>query len=311
MKILISGATGFVGTNMINALSNKFEFVRLTRPNCPTTDPNTICLEDLAKHDPHGFDAIIHLAGKAHDLSGDADIEAYKLANTKFTTDLFDEFLTSPIRDFFYFSSVKAVADSVEGVLTEQVVPNPATAYGQSKQLAESYILSRSVPDGKRVFILRPCMIHGPGNKGNLNLLYKIVAKGIPYPLAAFENRRSFLSIDNLCYIIERLITDPNISGGIYNLSDDHPLSTNELIRILSKTAGFKARLWKVNAKLIKGLAKVGDKLKFPLNSERLKKLTESYVVSNGKIKGALKINNLPVSCEEGISRTIQSFHTH
>jgi nucleoside-diphosphate-sugar epimerase len=89
----------------------------------------------------------------------------------------------------------------VEGVLTEEVEPKPLTHYGKSKLMAEEYILSQPLSVGKSYYILRPCMIHGPGNKGNLNLLYQIVQKGIPYPLAAFENKRSFLSIENLCFI--------------------------------------------------------------------------------------------------------------
>src|SRR5690606_9961467 len=105
-----------------------------------------------------------------------------------------------------YFSSVKAVADTVEGVLQEDVVGKPLTPYGKSKLEAEQYLLSQVLPEGKRAFIIRPCMIHGPGNKGNLNLLYKVVEKDVPWPLAAFRNQRSFLSIDNLCFLLERMI---------------------------------------------------------------------------------------------------------
>ena len=85
----------------------------------------------------------------------------------------------------------------MQGILTEDTIPNPKTHYGISKLQAENYILDQKLPEGKRVYILRPCMIHGPGNKGNLNLLYTLVKKGFPWPLGAFENQRSFLSIDN------------------------------------------------------------------------------------------------------------------
>src|SRR5690606_15400334 len=126
--------------------------------------------------------AIIHLAGKAHDMEA-GDVEEYFRINRDLTISLFDEFLVSNLRDFFFFSSVKAVADTVEKVLHENSTPLPKTPYGQSKLAAEQYILSKALPEGKRVFIIRPCMIHGPGNKGNLSLLYKIVEKGIPWPL--------------------------------------------------------------------------------------------------------------------------------
>jgi nucleoside-diphosphate-sugar epimerase len=134
------------------------------------------------------------------------------------------------------------------------------------------------------------------------------VVKRIPYPFAAFTNKRSFLSVDNLCYIIERIICDNIIPGGIYNIADDESLSTNEVVRIISEASGLKDKLWNISPKLIKAAASVGDKLHMPLNSERLKKLTESYVVSNDKIKKALQISRLPVSSTEGLKRTIYSF---
>ncbi|MEI5579362.1 SDR family oxidoreductase, partial [Streptomyces brasiliscabiei] len=86
-------------------------------------------------------------------------------------------------------------ADQVVGELVEDVIPNATTHYGKSKLLAEKYILTKQIPESKRVYVLRPCMIHGPGNKGNLNLLYNLVSKSIPWPLGAFDNKRSFCSI--------------------------------------------------------------------------------------------------------------------
>src|SRR5690606_8143065 len=123
-----------------------------------------------------------------------------------------------------------AVADTVEGPLTEDSLANPLTPYGKSKREAEKYLLAQELPIGKRLFIIRPCMIHGPGNKGNLNLLYKVVEKGLPWPLAAFHNQRSFLSIDNLSFLINAMLIDPDLPSGVYNFADDESLSTNELV---------------------------------------------------------------------------------
>ena len=149
-------------------------------------------------------------------------------------------------------------------------------------------------------------MIHGPGNKGNLNLLYQFVKKGIPYPLAAFENKRSFLSVENLCFVITRLIAS-NISSGVYQMADDETLSTNEVVSILGESLNKKAKLWSIPIAIVKGLAKIGDVLRLPLNTERLDKLTEDYVVSNNKIKKALGIN-FPLSTKEGLKITANSF---
>jgi nucleoside-diphosphate-sugar epimerase len=191
--------------------------------------------------------------------------------------------------------------------LTEEVTPNPITHYGKSKLLAEQYILSQPIPDGKRVYILRPCMIHGPGNKGNLNLLYNLVSKGFPWPLGLFENSRSYLSIENLCFIIKELIEREEIPSGVYNVADDVPLSTNEVIKMIAESKGKQARILNLSQNLIKVIASMGDSLKLPLNSERLQKLTESYIVSNTKIKKAL-CKQLLVSSKEGLMRTFQSF---
>ena len=254
--------------------------------------------------------AIIHLAGKAHDLKKVANPEEYYDVNTNLTNFIFDTFLTSNAKVFITLSSVKAAADEVYGELTEEYIPNPITHYGKSKLLAEQYIFSKEIPEGKRVYVLRPCMIHGPGNKGNLNLLYKLVLKNIPWPLGAFENKRSFCSIDNLMFIIKELIERENIPSGIYNVSDDEPLSTNDVISILAKSQNKKPKIWNVPKGLIQSLSKLGDVLRLPLTSERLKKLTESYVVSNQKIKKALG-KPLPVSSKDGLFKTFNSFHAN
>ena len=136
-------------------------------------------------------------------------------------------------------------------------------------------------------------MMHGEGNKGNLNLLYKLVAKGIPWPLGAFSNSRSFASIDNVCLIVSELL-NRDIPGGAYNIADDNPLSTNALIEIICGVMGKKCRIWNVSPGLIGLLAKVGNVLHLPLNTQRLAKLTESYVVSNQKIKRRWVLTGCP-----------------
>lgn len=150
-------------------------------------------------------------------------------------------------------------------------------------------------------------MIHGPGNKGNLNLLYSLVHKGIPWPLGAFENRRTFTSVDNLCFVVERLVSG-DVESGIYHMADDEALSTNELIDVMCEVIGRKARIWYLPKSLINGAAQIGSALYLPLNPERLRKLTENYVASNAKIKRALGVDHMPITAREGLRRTIISF---
>jgi nucleoside-diphosphate-sugar epimerase len=299
MEIIITGISGFVGQNLSTYLKRRGDKIHGLSLRISNWHENLVTEAD----------AIIHLAGKAHDTSNTSDDKSYFTINRDLTIDIFEQFLKSGIKDFFYFSSVKAVADTLDSILTEHVNAKPFTAYGKSKLEAENYILSKPIPQGKRVFIIRPCMIHGPGNKGNLNLLYKIVEKGIPWPLASFVNERSFLSIDNLSFMIYEMLRNTNLNSGVYNFADDNSLSTNDLVTIIGSMLRKKVSLWKIPSGFIKNLVKVGDILPLPLNSERLKKLTESYVVSNSKIKNALGIQKLPLSTEEGLKITIKSFN--
>jgi nucleoside-diphosphate-sugar epimerase len=294
-KIAISGSTGFVGQNLVNYLNNK--------------NIQVISREDLCKEDFNTFSetsAFIHLAGKAHDVKKTSVAEDYYEINFKITKKLYNAFLKSGAKKFIFVSSVKAAADTVDGILTEETVANPQTHYGKSKLMAEEYIQTQILPEGKSYYILRPCMIHGPGNKGNLNLLYKFVRNGIPYPLAAFKNARSFLSVENLCFVIEEILQNP-IPSGIYNVADNEALSTTEVVSILAESLNKQPILWKIPAKFLMLLAKVGDIIKLPINTERLKKLTESYVVSNEKIKKIIGVP-FPIDTKMGLLKTANSF---
>jgi nucleoside-diphosphate-sugar epimerase len=204
MRIAITGASGFVGTNLQKYLKKSLDI--------KTMSVRYVENQQLDLN----VDGAIHLAGKAHDLKSVSDPKEYYEANFELTVQLFDAFLASEAKVFIFMSTVKAVADNVQGVLTEDAIPNPQTLYGIAKQQAEQYILSMELPPEERVYILRPCMIHGPGNKGNLNLLYQLIAKGIPWPLGDFENKRSFLSIENLCFIIQELLENTAVPSGDY-----------------------------------------------------------------------------------------------
>lgn len=297
-KNIVTGISGFVGVNLQNYLKDRC----IIEPLSVRYIPNQKFELDS--------DGIIHLAGKAHDLKKVSVPQDYYEANFELTKQLFDAFIESEAKTFIFMSTVKAVADTVEGILREDGVPNPKTHYGIAKQQAEEYILNKELPEGKRVYVLRPCMIHGPGNKGNLNLLYQLVAQGFPWPLGAFENQRSFLSIENLCFVIKELLQNKSIPSGIYNVADDEFLSTNELIELLGDSLGKRNRILKIPTSLINKIASVGDVLKLPLNSERLQKLTENYRVSNEKIKSAIGVERLPYSAQQGLEKTIKSFIT-
>jgi len=372
MKVLITGANGFVGSYVSRYLmAQGIECVALDVKGAPEGGVYAArtTWDELDTLDFSTFDGVIHLAGKAHDTKNTSDPQSYFDINVGLTRRILEkcgnagmrecgnvgeassdqaiqEFAHSRIRalkKFIFFSSVKACADTVEGVLTEECTPNPQTPYGQSKLEAEALVWRQEV-GGRReeesprqgeavpkqfencrsiaeyrsslqlrwpqtsvrtscihsssarvcssirafsYYILRPAMIQGPGNKGNMKLLTQVVKAGIPWPFGAFENKRSFASIEHVARVVEALLTK-DVEPGIYQVADDEPLSTNQLIEQIAASLGKKPRIWKLPRGLMRGVARVGDFLHLPLNSERLKKLTESYVVSNAKLRKAL-----------------------
>ena len=302
VKIGITGITGFVGQNLASYLAN-FDILGVSR----RSKGRNVSYQELSLDIFNKQKVFIHLAGKAHDLKKTVEDAVYFEANTELTKKLFDQFLESTCETFIYMSSVKAAANSVEGILTEDVMPNPLSIYGKTKLAAELYIISKEIPENKRVYILRPCMIHGPSNKGNLNLLYSFVSKGIPYPFGKYVNRRSFVSIKNFCFIINELIDNNKIESGIYNIADDASLSTIDLVQLISEVLNKPVRILKTPKVFVWIIAKIGDFLPIPINSERLQKLTENYEVSNLKIKKAIQ-KELPLSAKDGIKKTIVSF---
>ena len=314
MKILITGVHGFVGSNLVSSLSKEHTIFGLDISNPEREGVEcTYSWADLDAGLVPEVDAIVHLAGKAHDTKNQAAAEVYFKVNRDLTIKIFDYFCNHlEIAKFVFFSTAKAAADKVDGVLTEDIVPSPVGPYGESKIAAERYILERLITGGslfvnRGVYIFRPCMIHGPGNKGNLNLLYGVVKKGIPWPLGAFDNRRTFTSIGNICFAVNGVLIK-NVESGIYNMGDDEALSTNELIEEICKSLGKKTHIWKWPRGLMNGFAKVGGWLHLPLNQERLRKLTENYISSNAKIKKALGVDRMPVDAREGLRITLDSF---
>lgn len=294
----VTGATGFVGRHVVGALlqADNTEVVRVGRSSGLTS------YDELLSTALVRGSAIIHLAGKAHDLKGPADIGEYDAANFQLTQGIYDAFRQSDASTFIFTSSVKAVADDAIEPITEKTIPRPTTVYGRSKLKAEEYIRSHPGRATQKVYVLRPSVIHGAGVKGNIRLLERFVDSGFPYPLGAFDNQRSLLSVDNLVYVIRALL-EQNAPSGVYNVADDEPLSTVAIVRLIAAEHGRPARVLKISPVLLTMLARLGDKVRLPLNSERLEKLTGSFIVSNEGIKTVLSLEHMPLSAREGLRR--------
>jgi nucleoside-diphosphate-sugar epimerase len=307
MKILIVGSTGFVGGNFLEFLKTQREIEVHTLDRTKNSNSNVIShsWKDLSDLHLNEVSKVFYFAGKAHDLKKTSNDQEYFDINVG----LLQQFLDAADKQSFkgklvFLSSVKAIADIVGGELTEADIPNPITAYGKSKLEAEQLLLASNFGDD--CYILRPCMIHGKGNKGNLNQLFSFVKKGIPNILASYINERSLLSVDNLIFVFHKVIRN-ELAPNIYQVSDDGLISTNEIMELIGDTIGKKVIKLSTPKFLVGILAKFGNVLPLPINSDRLQKLTENYRVSNRKLVKALG-ENLPISLKEGLKITIQSF---
>ncbi len=298
MSILIFGSTGFIGMNLVASLQSSDEV-------------NEISLRDINwKNIINNQNVFINLIGKAHDHKGTATVSDFYYTNFDLAKEIFNEFVTSDAKLLIHISSLAAIEEFESNTpLLEDHKANPQSFYGKSKRAAEEWLLGQNLPSSKKIIILRPPMVHGPGDKGNLGLLYKLISKGIPYPLASFDNQRSFISIDNFSFFVKEIIEKQNLlQSGIYHITDDEPISTNQIIEIIKKVENRKVMNLSIPKSIVQGLAKVGDVIPIPLNTKRLKKMTSNLMLSNQKIKTALNIKQLPLSAEEGIIKTIKSF---
>jgi nucleoside-diphosphate-sugar epimerase len=280
----MTGASGFVGTNLCKLLK-----AQVINKSVRTNQPFVIDGE-----------VIIHLAGIADARNNSNSREDYFTVNTELTKKVFDAFVDSPAKKFIILSSVKAVTETYDGVITENLTEDPTSLYGKSKLAADQYLLAASLPPGKLVYVLRPTIITGPGVKGNLQRFKKYANHPLGWVLSAFTAKRSFCNVENLGFVIQQILDRDDIPTGKYLIADEDPLSAADLRIILSqKTTEYLflqafARILKFGVVL---LAKL-----FPFKGipQALETLTTSYLVSNNKIVTALG-KKLPFSSKEGV----------
>jgi nucleoside-diphosphate-sugar epimerase len=285
-NIFLTGANGFVGKNV----KQSHFFVGSSFRNFDRINIDLSCIN-----------AVFHFAAIAHDFEGVYSKEDYLEVNVELTKRIYDKFLDSEASLFVYLSSVKAIADNCTGLLDENTFPDPQTFYGKSKLLAEDYIISKSIPKGKRFIILRPSLIYGKQNKGNLILLEKLIRYTRLWPLNAFKNARSFCYIENLSFALNEFLQCESIKSGVYNICDDGFMSTNDLVYCFAKINNIHFLKINIPTRLVKLIASFGSIFNLPFNKIVLDKLTQNYKVDNSKLLKALG-KPLPYSSQEGFN---------
>ena len=310
MKVLVTGATGFVGTALVSRLvdSGRFGVRAAVRREsgellavveqvvAGNLTPNTDWQQALV-----GVDAVVHLAARVHVMNDTASdpLSAFRQVNVAGTERLARIAATKGVKRFVYISSVKVNGESCEKPFTEQSIPAPEDPYGVSKWETEQILHRVAEETGLEVVILRPPLVYGPGVKANFLSLFKIVDRGIPLPLAGINNQRSLIYLENLVDAIIKCIEHPNAANQTFLLSDGQDVSTPELIRMIASAMGKKPRLAPCPPVVLKFLGKLTGK------SLEVKRLIGSLQIDNSKIKKVLNWQR-PFTMEEGIAETVK-----
>ena len=254
MKILVTGATGFIGTRLSETLTNSGHQVRNTArslaPNRSTTRELITCdLESLDNldHLTTGCDAIVHLAARTSVMTDNPKTSEslYISANVDVTRKLAQSAARTGVKQMILMSSVKVNGESttIDTPFTSQDKPNPEDPYGRSKTQAEQALWDVTSTSALEGVVIRPTPVYGPGVRANFASLIGIVTRGIPLPLGSIHNERSFVSIDNLVDCIATVLQSSNAAGQTFLVSDGHDLSTPELIHSIASALHKSAML--------------------------------------------------------------------
>lgn len=306
-RILVTGATGFVGRSLIPALTNAGHVVR-----CAVTTyvdwlkEEQVLVERLETHFNWSnalkeIDIVIHLAARVHIMKDNSEspFELYSKINTVATTNLAEQAAKAKVSRFIYLSSIKVNGEfTLEGnPFTETSIAQPEDPYGISKLQAEQALLAISAQTNMQIVILRPPLIYGPNVKANFLKMLGLVNKSLPLPFGRIKNKRSFIYLENLVSAICTVVVEPKAANQIFLVADDEALSLPELLTILGRQMDVPVRLLPVPQRLLSILFKIT----FMNNLQN--RLCGSLEVSNAKIK--MQLNWVPpYSSIEGLCKT-------
>jgi len=268
MKVLVTGANGFIGRALTETLvsTGSFQVLALVRRTTSLPDRAEQLVADLLDDIDWvpllaDVDVIVHLAGRAHVLNeteNDPQL-IYHRINVEATRKLAQCAAESGVKRFIFVSTIKVNGEHTNGraPFTNDDIAKPVDPYSASKREAELVLQGIARQDGMELVIIRPSLVYGPGVKGNFATMLAWLARGIPLPLGAINNRRSLLALDNFCDFISLCITHPDVGGHTLLVSDGEDLSTTELLRTLKE--GMHAHTWllPVPARILGVLAKL------------------------------------------------------
>ena len=313
-KILVTGASGFIGKTLCNkliklsfnvqgavrsldSLTFDYNFKAVTVGEIGANTNWINALKDI--------DCIIHCAGKEHSTNEKNNLNIYHLINTEGTKRLAEQVVKSGVKRFIFLSTIKVNGESTgnnnqNSIFTNKDIPNPQDAYSTSKLEAEKLLWEISAKTNLEVVVVRLPLVYGYGSKGNLAKLIKLINSGMFLPFSLINNKRSLIGIDNLVDLLVRCIEHPDAKSKTFLVSDGEDLSTPELLKNIASAMGRSAFMFPFPISLLKFFGFVLGK------SSEIDRLTGSLQIDNNYTKKILNWSP-PISVQEGIRRMIQN----
>lgn len=319
---LVTGSSGFLASHLIDLLLKQGWNIRAavrTASKGFTYYPISFVIGNIDGNTNwqkvlQNIDTVIHLAARAHILNDNTpnpEAEFYKV-NTQGTANLVKQSIQAGVKHFIFISSIGAMATLSNQPLTETSPCQPDTSYGRSKLQAEQALISLASKSNMTWTIIRPTLVYGPGNPGNMARLIKLINRGLPLPFDLINNRRSFLYVGNLANAIATCLTHPNAKNQTFLISDGEDISTVELVRKIAYYLDSHCPIVPVPLSLLKIAANLGDNLEqmlkrsLPLNTPTLERLLGSLVVDSSYIRTTLNWQP-PYTLDQGLSQTLCS----
>jgi nucleoside-diphosphate-sugar epimerase len=314
-RILVTGASGFLGSTVASALSSaEYKVRQMWRRPAGSVRGEIAVVPDLLDRQAlraalKGVDGVVHLAAHVHDMAPTPETaKEFRRTNVDGTRTLLEEASAAGARKFILFSSVKAVGEANSFAWTEETPPHPVDAYGASKLEAESLVLTMGQRNNLDATVLRLPLAYGPGMKGNMLRLFDAVRRGIPLPFRNVENKRSMVYSENVAEAVRCCLRATAARDEVFFVSDAFDLSTPELVTEIALALGKRPTMFAVPGSVLGVVGQIGDRLSrpgrpFPINSEMLQRLLGSLTVDPSKLK-RLTGYTPAFSPREGIRRT-------